>query len=303
MGRSQSLVNISLSLERANTPPILPVVVTKPCVTTTTIPATTTIIPSSVASADQTLKAARKSGAASQKSSSKRYSTLPWRSKSAERVPPLYDVSQVELFATIQSLKGRATKNVVVTSLVGMRQSDQCGGDRNSRSEHDPGRPHTLKNPPSSGHVCVVQAMVHKDADRSQQENVAGATTPGGTAGAADLMRNKRPRSNKAQQWPYENGSRKSASHQLDAQSSIELTPEQARDLLKAISAAQRTSQRSDHWSGPVKECKTDAKDAKRIVAQRRDSFEGHEDAVRMLVDAVKELRQICFDKGTCEHN
>lgn len=226
-----------------------------------------------------------------------------------------YDVSQLELFATIhqsrQALSSRTnSKNLMVTSaLVGVRQSDRNGSRSeptktggNKSLEVADSKPAAIKNP--SGHLCVVQALVHQDGDVVKNSTVA------------PVVAQQRHRA-----WEplYEPGHDRRSRSDVEApmstgETSIELTADQVRQLLKAISAAQAGSsagslggcwaaglapQPQHHAVAHIPE--RDAGAVKPIghpqrPLQRNDSFEGHEEAVRMLVGAIQEIQQLCTD-------
>ena len=247
----------------------------------------------------------------------------PTRSKSVETkttAPPQqqqqqYDVSQVELFASIQSRQAvtRHNKNMTLTSaLVGVRQSGvpPPGGvpvlpplrpeqqqPRNGRSES-----HSANN---SGHLCVVQAMVHKEDTKSAASN----------SDADQTARRQQQSSSAPRSWDYERVNK--MTEEVDS-ASIELTADQVRQLIRAISAAQQaatqsTYQQSNNNSNQVPERDVQQQppnkqqssgvrglsdpDAfgQRATLTRNDSFEGHEEAVRMLVDAVRDIKHIAL--------
>lgn len=248
-------------------------------------------------------------------------STLPHpvRSKSVEAKTAQqhqYDISQLELFATIhqsrQAVSSRSnSKNLTVTSaLVGVRQSDRNG----SRVEHkttkstdptDKNIPTNGKNP--SGHVCVVQALVHQDGDVMRNSSASGS-------GPVDPARSQpqRPRGWDPIYEPVSHGRSKSdVENMASSEASIELTADQVRQLIRAISAAQSGSGGSvgGCWpselgrppasSSHIPERDMGVKPAThpQRSLHRNDSFEGHEEAVRMLVGAIQEIQQLCTDK------
>jgi len=136
------------------------------------------------------------------------------------------------------------------------------------------------KNPPA-GNLCVVQAMVHQDGDSLRKQR----KYPEPFQPASESM-NAMRKVEKA--GPDSSGS------------SIELTADQVRQLIRAISAAQNNNREDKNsWNVPVKEV-PEKRDLRSL--QRNDSFEGHEQAVRMLVDAVHEIQQICTTKGSRQH-
>lgn len=212
-----------------------------------------------------------------------------------------HDVSQVELFATIQSRQAvtRHNKNMTLTSaLVGVRQSavPPPGGVavlpplRPDQTQQQPknGRPDCLPTASSnSGHLCVVQAMVHQDGDNR------GAT-------AGDPTHRRQQLQNRS--WEYD---RVKTSEEMES-SSIELTPDQVRQLIRAISAAQQAATQSSYQPASSNSNQVPAeRDVQQPVSKqqqpnlrgipRNDSFEGHEEAVRMLVDAVREIKHIAL--------
>merc|ERR1712071_723268 len=136
------------------------------------------------------------------------------------------------------------------------------------------------KNPPA-GNLCVVQAMVHQDGDSLRKQR----KYPEPFQPLCESM-NAMRKVEKA--GPDSSGS------------SIELTADQVRQLIRAISAAQNNNREDKNsWNVPVKEA-PEKRDLRSL--QRNDSFEGHEQAVRMLVDAVHEIQQICTTKGSRQH-
>ena len=237
-----------------------------------------------------------------------------------EKKSPHYDVSQVELFATIQSHKAvnsNGAKNVLVTSLVGLRKSDRI--DDKKRKEVDGSLKYgTLPTSTNqSGHVCVVKAMVHQGAETGAS---SGKTRPQSSDSARS---HRRPPTPKQQQW--DSASESSATRMISQAkrptsfesqtSSIQLTAEQARDLMRALSAAHKNPRVDDKWAQPSamappaatsstvpNQALQEMRDLKKANLSRNDSFEGHEEAVQLLVDAVTELRQLCCSKGNCDH-
>ena len=192
----------------------------------------------------------------------------------------------------VNRVAAATANNVLVTSLVALRKADEK--KKNSIAEAKLGQP---------GHVCVVQAMVHQDA-------------------ACDLMSSGVAR-NQPNKKRYALEEAAAVREQSQTQS-IELTAGQARDLIKAIAAVQRNQVLTDETNWNTGMCSaasgTFASNAapilkeiattsqlmddinKRPMLSRNDSFEGHEEAVHMLVDAVNEFRQLCCSKGNCEH-
>jgi len=244
----------------------------------------------------------------------KGYSTVPHRSKSVDAKSALqqqqqhnynYNVSQVELFATIQRhSRGQVanSKNMTVTSsaMVGVRH------DANGSSNNH--------NKPSE---IVVQAMVHQDAEIAGRYNPSSSTV-------------QRPKSFDPIYEPlvvpcY----RKTNDVPSSAEAaSIELTADQVRELIRAISAANNgpsgwplmtghqppSSQITSGINNPIEQLPAERDmnvanaNAARLPPssgrglERSDSFEGHEEAVSLLVDAVREIQSICNSKKGCEH-
>ena len=244
------------------------------------------------------------------------YSTVPHRSKSVDAKSALqqqqqqqhnynYNVSQVELFATIQRhSRGQVanSKNMTVTSsatMVGVRH------DANGSSNNH--------NKPSE---IVVQAMVHQDAE------IAGRNPSSSTA--------QRPKSFDPIYEPlvdpcYRRTNDVPSSTEA---ASIELTADQVRQLIRAISAANNgpsgwplmtghqppSSQITSGINNPIEQLPAERdmnvanSNAARLPPssgrglERSDSFEGHEEAVSLLVDAVREIQSICNAKKGCEH-
>lgn len=216
-----------------------------------------------------------------------------------------HDVSQVELFASIQSRQAVATgrhngKNsmTLTSALVGVRQS--AGGrpaeKSNGKMPEQSGVEANKSNPAGAGHLCVVQAMVHQDGDNRGQQLPTDPPRP--------VARQQPQRS-----W---------AETATADSSSIELTADQVRQLIRAISAAQQQAAATSSVYGSQTsnqvpaERDIPAQPSKHQLAtcpasnrlQRSDSFEGHEEAVQLLVDAVREIKQFCTSKQSgCEHN
>lgn len=194
-----------------------------------------------------------------------------------------HDVSQVELFASIQSRQQRGghNKNLTLTSaLVGVRQKNGS-----STADHQP-TPSSVADK-NAGHLCVVQAMVHQDADK----------------GLADPARSSRQRDREI----VGDGSMNN-----NNSSSIELTADQVSQLIRAISAAQQQTAASYVQHTPsVHQVPAERDVAKQQsgstrtgpLLQRNDSFEGHEEAVRMLVDAVRDIKQFYTTGGQQHHH
>lgn len=250
--------------------------------------------------------------------------TLPARSKSVEtnksnhqqlqqqqQQQHQYDISQLELFATIhqsrQAVSSRSnSKNLTVTSaLVGVRQSDRNGSSRVEQktlksvdpAANEKATPSAsgIKNP--SGHVCVVQALVHQDGDVMKNPVEPPRSLP------------QRPRTC----WDpiYEPVSHsRSKTEENSSEASIELTADQVRQLIRAISAAQSGAGGSIGGCWPSEMGRATAshiperdkppshqQQQQQRTLHRNDSFEGHEEAVRMLVGAIQEIQQLCTDK------
>lgn len=346
LGRSQSLLNIPLNLEiiqpaviepkiaivQQPSPPQPTVIVPQPAVRRTGCSSNGKPKNSSKTDAKyQSLPhSSNKEGQKSQQHQHRRAaSTMPHpvRSKSVEAKSAAaaaqqhqYDISQLELFATIHQSRQAVTsrsnsKNLTVTSaLVGVRQSDRNGTRTEQKSgktseTSEKGASANVKNP--SGHVCVVQALVHQDGDVLRN---ATATSQAEAARHQQRQRNWEP--------VYEpiaghGGRPKSEADNLSAsEASIELTADQVRQLIRAISAAQsntggsiggcwpsemgRPPSNSSHIPERDVQAKPTAHPQRPL--HRNDSFEGHEEAVRMLVGAIQEIQQLCTDKKQCEH-
>lgn len=343
LGRSQSLLNIPLNLDLNQQPVIEPKVAAvqqtsslKPTVAAPQ-PARRSVCSSSKRNTPKTdtkyqsLPHSSKEGHKLQQHHRREASSTmphPVRSKSVEAKSAAaaaaqqhqYDISQLELFATIhqsrQAVSSRSnSKNLTVTSaLVGVRQSDRNGTrtEQKNGKSCDPiekGAPAGVKNP--SGHVCVVQALVHQDGD-VLRNSTATANAQTDTARTQQRPRNWEP--------VYEplagNGVRpKSEADSVSAsEASIELTADQVRQLIRAISAAQSGSGGSigGCWSSemgrqpsnniPERDVSVKQSTHQQRPLHRNDSFEGHEEAVRMLVGAIQEIQQLCTDKKQGEH-
>lgn len=336
LGRSQSLLNIPLNLE-VNQPVVTE---TKPLIVQPIIPpqpipaapqqtrrtsANTKKTASRTDTKYQSLPHAAKEGHKAQQHRKEMSSTMPHpvRSKSVETKSAAaaaqqhqYDVSQLELFATIhqsrQAVSSRSnSKNLMVTSaLVGVRQSDRNG----SRTEQKATKvtDHVEKNAAAngktpSGHVCVVQALVHQDGD------VRNSST-----GQADPIRSQQ-RPVRGWEPVYEPlvshavKPKHDSEHMSSSETSIELTADQVRQLIRAISAAQSGGGGSvgGCWSSesrvsnashiPERDVTPKQPPHQQRPLNRNDSFEGHEEAVRMLVGAIQEIQQLCTDKKHSE--
>jgi len=197
--------------------------------------------------------------------------------KSSQRSKSV-DASQI--LANVQPRKPvRVEKRLLVTPTTPVAKPDRTDDEKKKQLDKILSIP-VSKNP-SPGNLCVVQAMVHQDGDslRKQRKYAESFQPP------SESMNTMR-RADKV--GPDSSGS------------SIELTADQVRQLIRAISAAQNNNREDKNWNVPVKEL-LEKKD-NRPVLQRNDSFEGHEQAVRMLVDAVHEIQQICTTKGSCQH-
>lgn len=253
----------------------------------------------------------------------------PVRSKSVEAKSAMaqqqqqYDVSQLELFAAIhqsrQAVSSRSnSKNLTVTSaLVGVRQSDRNGSSRAEQKNGKVGStvadplekvvPANAKNP--SGHVCVVQALVHQDGDAVRNSSATQAET--------NTRVQQRQRTWEPVYEPLDGHAgrpiKSDADTLAESETSIELTADQVRQLIRAISAAQSNTAGSlgGCWSSEVSRPSASSSrvpERDSVVAKqpsthqhrnmhRNDSFEGHEEAVRMLVGAIQEIQQLCTDK------
>ena len=156
------------------------------------------------------------------------------------------------------------------------------------------------------GHVCVVQALVHQDGDVVRNSTAANVQ--------ADTARSQQRR--RASEPVYEpltgHGRPKSDSETVSAsEASIELTADQVRQLIRSVSAAKSGSGGSIGGCWPSEMGRPPSNthhiperdvSVKQTVQQQRslhrnDSFEGHEEAVRMLVGAIQEIQQLCTDK------
>lgn len=347
LGRSQSLLNIPLDLNKQlitaieqpkvavqkqqAVPSIQPPMLTVPQpARRTTVAATTKRSANKSDTKYQSLPHSVKEG--QQKAQHRREgssSTMPHpvrsksvEAKSAQHQQQQYDVSQLELFAAIhqsrQAVSSRSnSKNLTVTSaLVGVRQSDRNGTSRAS-SEQKNGKTSsvaadpveksissTAKNP--SGHVCVVQALVHQDGDvvRNSAATHAEASTR--------IQQRQRTWEPVYEPLVGPHVGRPTKSEAETSEASIELTADQVRQLIRAISAAQSNTAGSlgGCWSSemsrpPVNSSQIPERDVAVASKQpllhrnihRNDSFEGHEEAVRMLVGAIQEIQQLCTDK------
>ena len=271
--------------------------------------------------------------------SRKGYSTVPHRSKSVESKSAQlqqqqqhnysHNVSQVELFATIHRSRHQSSsvinqrpgggglangKNMTVTStaaVVGVREQQQQQHHQMSATSDK------NKNP---SHMCVVQAMVHQDAEVSGRPiTQLPAQRPKSfdpiyepLVGPATCHQQRRSDILQVASGGGGVG--------VDA-ASIELTADQVRQLIRAISAAQQVQ-----WPSPgsqpmqlperdvnvvagsnVSAARSQQQTAAAAASvgrgfNRSDSFEGHEEAVSLLVDAVREIQQICNAKKGCEH-
>lgn len=340
LGRSQSMLNISLNLdcsqqlavERKSPSAQQPSPIKKTSSSQSARRATTKSTSSKrspgTSKSDlryQSLPSSSKDGQKHQRRSAPSTMAHPVRSKSvdaksaamaasaAAQQQHAYDLSQLELFATIhqsrQAISNRSnSKNLTVTSaLVGVRQSAERNGPRPDSVAKDPSEksaPSSGKNP--SGHLCVVQAVVHQDGDPIKGSSSTSAAAPGPSS--------SRQRSSRA--WAeslYEPlaGGPARARHEIEMSqaqdSSIELTADQVRQLIRAIAAAQSSSGGSPGgcWApgglpigAHLPERDVNAKPAHHHRGiHRNDSFEGHEEAVRMLVGAIQEIQQLCSDK------
>lgn len=242
----------------------------------------------------------------------KGYSTVPHRSKSVDTKSAQqqmhnynYNVSQVELFATIQRhSRGQVanSKNMTVTS------SATMVGVANNSNNNNHIKPSEI----------IVQAMVHQDA-----EMVGGRNPSSSTA--------QRPKSFDPIYEPlvdpcYRRTNDVMSSSSTAEAASIELTADQVRQLIRAISAAQVVHHQSNNgppgWpmTGhqphqppsqqlPERDMNVaSSNNPTRLSSsggrglERSDSFEGHEEAVSLLVDAVREIQSICNAKKGCEH-
>lgn len=349
LGRSQSLLNISLNLDRSQQQ----VAETKSTAAQQPSVARHTLSSSSQPSRRATIKNSRRSPgtsktdvryqslpSSSHKEGQKHQrrptsSTMPYpvRSKSvdaksaaiaatlAAQQQHAYDLGQLELFATIhqsrQAITNRSnSKNLTVTSaLVGVRQSAERNGPR---TDHIAGKasdaidktlPSTAKNP--SGHLCVVQAVVHQDGDSIKSSPSASAAAP------SAVSHSSRHGQRSSRVWtesiyePLAGGpARPKAEVDVNPteDASIELTAEQVRQLIRAIAAAQSGSGGSPGgcWAGggmpiaahiPERDVTLKPSSHHHRTIHRNDSFEGHEEAVRMLVGAIQEIQQLCSDK------
>ena len=189
------------------------------------------------------------------------------------------DASQVQ--ANVQPRKPvKLEKKQSVTPTVPIAKSDRV--DDEKKRQLDKNLAAQISKNLSPGNLCVVQAMVHQDGDtlRKQRKYVESFQP---LSESLSIMK-------------------KTDKTGLDSSgSSIELTADQVRQLIRAISAAQNNNREDkNNWNVPVKE--VPEKKDNRPILQRNDSFEGHEQAVRMLVDAVHEIQQICTTKGSCQH-
>lgn len=352
LGRSQSLLNIPLDLNKqlittvepkvaavvqqqqaAAVPSIQPPMLTAPQPARRTTGATTKRSVNKTDAKYQSLPHSVKEGQHKAQHRREGSSTMPHpvRSKSVEaksaqhqQQQQQYDISQLELFAAIhqsrQAVSSRSnSKNLTVTSaLVGVRQSDRNGTSRGSSSEQKNGKmsgvaadpveksvSSTAKNP--SGHVCVVQALVHQDGDVVR--NSAAATH---AEASARIQRSQRTWEPVYEPLAGPHVGRPTKTEAETSEASIELTADQVRQLIRAISAAQSNSAGSigGCWSSemnrpPVNSSQIPERDvavtSKQPLAHRNihrnDSFEGHEEAVRMLVGAIQEIQQLCTDK------
>ena len=341
LGRSQSLLNIPLDLNKQlittiepkvavqkqqAVPSIQPPMLTVPQpARRTTVAATTKRSANKSDTKYQSLPHSVKEG--QQKAQHRREgssSTMPHpvrsksvEAKSAQHQQQQYDVSQLELFAAIhqsrQAVSSRSnSKNLTVTSaLVGVRQSDRNGTSRGS-SEQKNGKTSsvaadpveksissTAKNP--SGHVCVVQALVHQDGDvvRNSAATHAEASTR--------IQQRQRTWEPVYEHLVGPHVGRPTKSEAETSETSIELTADQVRQLIRAISAAQSNTAGSlgGCWSSemnrsPVNTSPVTVASKQPLLHRnihRNDSFEGHEEAVRMLVGAIQEIQQLCTDK------
>lgn len=340
LGRSQSLLNIPLDLNKQLIPAIEPEIVVvkqqavlpvQPPTSTVPQPArrttgcnTTKRCASKPDTKYQSLPHSSKEETKPQHRRGEASSTMPHpvRSKSVESKSVIaqqqYDVSQLELFATIhqsrQAVSSRTnSKNLTVTSaLVGVRQSDRNGSSRTEQKK--PGStvadplekvvPATAKNP--SGHVCVVQALVHQDGDAVRSSSATQAET--------NTRIQHRQRAWEPVYEPLAGHAGRPVKSDADtlaaSETSIELTADQVRQLIRAISAAQSNTAGSlgGCWSSEMsRPSASSSRTAERDVAKqpsahqhrnihRNDSFEGHEEAVRMLVGAIQEIQQLCTD-------
>lgn len=330
LGRSQSLLNIPLDLNQQLT-------VVEPKVVVAQQPQPATIPQSSRRAAPsntkrngskpdtkyQSLPNSAKEGHKQHRKDVASTMPHPVRSKSVEAKSAAaqqhqYDISQLELFATIhqsrQAVSTRSnSKNLTVTSaLVGVRQSDRNGTrteQKNGKTSCDPVEKSAStngKNP--SGHVCVVQALVHQDGDV-----VRNSTTANVQVDAARSQQRQRAWEPVYEPLAGHGGRPKSDSEAMSSsEASIELTADQVRQLIRAISAAQSGSGgsiggcwpsemgRSPSNSSHIPERDVSVKQQshqQRNFHKRNDSFEGHEEAVRMLVGAIQEIQQLCTDK------
>ena len=238
---------------------------------------------------------------------------------------PIDQISQVELLVSIQSHEKRRgekkdrerdqdrdKEKLFLTSMIGVRKFDEKKKNEMEKTA----------KPQPAGNLCVVQAMVHQDGTHSSSNSSKRKKieSPAQRAqwepfyeplNAMNVMRKREPATSSdkremvQQQLVSQLVSTSSTRPSDSSGSSIELTADQVRELIHAISAAQNNNrEEKTSWVAPfqMKEAAEKKMAHPRPNLQRNDSFEGHEQAVRMLVDAVHEIQQICTTKGSCEH-